>query len=277
MTLTIAAADSFTDTQHKILEELIVEHGKELELLTNWQNASELERGRWLEAARTIEPEKAEELGADELTQFGATFVLTERLLADRVAGKKLGVYFNPAGGELTGQHDGVKVFNDLAHAAVRLAGAGLRVAVLDLDAHHTNELEAILRSYPEVLTVSIHELSSAATTFSSPEDGFVNRQLGDGAGDTALVQAVNTSLLELSPELDVLLMSIGTDGLEDDPGSALNYSPEGLAGAVVLVSAFLSTTGASLLVGAGSTSDPALTATLVSYLSTGLLLGSMA
>ena len=91
------------------------------------------------------------------------------------------------------------------------------------------------------------------------------------------LTKAVNSSLLELPPQLDVLLMSIGTDGLEDDPGSALNYSAEGLAAAVVLVSAFLSTTGVSLLVGAGSTSDPALTATLVSYLSTGLLLGSMA
>lgn len=278
MQLVVAHADSFGARSSEVLEVLSHQLGKDYQLSTLWSGASELERTRWLEAAQSIEPDKAEELGAgDELTEFGATFVLTEQLLEDRVAGRT-GVYFNPVGGELTGQHDGVKVFNDLAYAATRLAGAGLRVAYLDLDAHHSNELEGLLRSYPEVLTVSIHQLSSAATTFSSPEDGFVNLQLGDGAGDTALLSSVGAALLELGlPELDVLLMSIAVDGLEDDPGSELNYSPEGLEAAAVLVGQFAGRAGVSLLVGGGAGNDPWTTGTLVNTLSAGLLMGGAA
>lgn len=293
MQLVVAHTEHFLDWQisaehpvnpirsHVVLEELQGIHGKNFELLTNWANASELERSRWLAAAQSIDPELEIGLEAAELTIFGATYTLAEQLVADRVAGRGAAVYFNSAGGELSGQHEGVEVFNDLAYAAVRLAAAGLRVAYLDWDAHHSNRVEAALRSYPEILTVSIHQLSSAATTFSSPEHGFVNFQLGDGAGDHALISSVSSALLELG-DLDALVMSIGADGLEEDPSSQLNYSPDGLAAAAILVGQFAANSGASILVGGGGgqlplDSTPQVWANVVTLLASGLLMGGLA
>ena len=88
---------------------------------------------------------------------------------------------FNPAGG-LHHAHrqraSGFCVYNDVAVAAVWLRQRGHRVACVDVDAHHGDGTEAIFRSDPEVLTISLHE----SGRYLFPGTGFP-AETGVGAG----------------------------------------------------------------------------------------------
>jgi acetoin utilization protein AcuC len=72
----------------------------------------------------------------------------------------------------------GFCVYNDAALAVARFRRAGLRVAYVDLDAHHGDGVEAVFREDPGVLTVSIHE----SGRYLFPGTGFPH-QRGAGAG----------------------------------------------------------------------------------------------
>jgi len=70
---------------------------------------------------------------------------------------------FNPAGGLHHAMRDrasGFCVYNDVAVAAAWLRDQGHRVAVVDVDVHHGDGTQATFYSDPEVLTISLHELS---------------------------------------------------------------------------------------------------------------------
>lgn len=227
--------------------------GFNVEMMETWAAAGDVTRERWLEAAERIQPaaRKMVEARPELLWMFGGTFVLTEELISDRAFKKEANLYFNPAGGELSGQHQDVEVLNDLAYAAVRLRGAGLRVAVVSLDAHHANQTESLLRGMDDVPTFSVHQASSAATTYST--ESFINYGLAAGSGDEELLSAVDDicdSLREM--DLDVVLMDIGCDGLADDPSSQLAYTEEGLGLAGIRVAQVAAAKDASMLVGGG-------------------------
>jgi acetoin utilization protein AcuC len=86
-------------------------------------------------------------------TATGASVQAAEQVLAGRVA-------FNPAGGmhhARPGRAQGFCYFNDPALAVIRLRRAGLRVAYVDLDAHHADAVEAAFAADPDVLTLSLH------------------------------------------------------------------------------------------------------------------------
>ena len=72
----------------------------------------------------------------------------------------------------------GFCVFNDAAIAIQRLLRAGLRVAYVDIDAHHGDGVQAAFYDSDRVLTISLHE--TGMTLF--PGTGFMN-ELGEGAG----------------------------------------------------------------------------------------------
>lgn len=273
--LTVAYSEKFLDWQlsdesvvnplraYLTLEGLRGVYGSKnaIDILTNWANASEQEEQLWVSAARSFEGEQADEVlkaaqeaGLEDavLSMFGATFALTQKLVRDRAFEKKHGVYFNPAGGE-SAAHEEVKVFNDLGWAAARLADAGLRVAVLDWDAHHAAETERLLAGRPEVVTLSIHDRETAQTTYSNPEAGFFNFDLGAGAGDVGFVEAVRGALEVLADlQLDVLILNIGADGLADDNYSSLEYTLEGFGAASLLVAQFVLDRKCSVLIGGG-------------------------
>ncbi|MGQ4892731.1 MAG: histone deacetylase family protein [Candidatus Njordarchaeia archaeon] len=148
---------------------------------------------------------------------------------------------FNPCGG-LHHAHrswgGGFCVFNDVALAAVSLFRRGLRVAVVDWDAHAGDGTMEILYEVP-ILKISIHE----DPHYLYPGDGFVEEVgRGDGYGFTinvplepfsgdrefifAFEEIVVPALKKFDP--DVVVLQSGADGYHRDPLTHLNYTVEG-------------------------------------------------
>lgn len=144
----------------------------------------------------------------------------------------------------------GFCVYDD---AAVAIEGArreyGLRVAYLDLDAHHGDGVQAAFYGSPDVLTISVHE--SGRHLF--PGSGFTG-ELGEGAGRGASLNlplepfAADDALLEafdrvVPPALeafapDLIVLQAGADGHRDDPLAHLAFTVGGMAAAYARVSA---------------------------------------
>jgi acetoin utilization protein AcuC len=88
---------------------------------------------------------------------------------------------FNPSGGFHHAHSDragGFCYVNDAVIAIKRLKKLGMRIAYVDIDAHHGDGVQDAFYDDPEVLTVSIHE--SGRTLF--PWGGFEN-EIGKGKG----------------------------------------------------------------------------------------------
>jgi len=104
---------------------------------------------------------------------------------ADLVADGQASVAFNPAGG-LHHAHRaraaGFCVFNDAAIAIAHLlrrTGDGVRIAYLDIDAHHGDGVQEAFYSRRDVLTISLHE----SGRYLYPSTGEVE-EIGDGEGE---------------------------------------------------------------------------------------------
>lgn len=238
------------------------------EVDTDWGQASEIERMKWEAAMRSIQPEKTAarkatappEVWNSEVFMFGATYYLCDRLLKDRAFNDTSGIYFNPAGGEMSGQHADVDVVNDLAWACLRMADAGMNVVYVDWDAHHCYETETLLRK-SDVKTFSVHEKISAASTYSDLEgDGFVNLGMEEGAGDYGLINAVAEiidMLEQHAGKVDVIVLNAGADGIEVDPTSGLQWTINGYGVAAKMLGEYAVSMDASILVGGGGSTLP--------------------
>jgi len=89
---------------------------------------------------------------------------------------------FNPAGGlhhAMREMASGFCVYNDVAIVTAWLREKGHRVAVVDVDVHHGDGTQATFYSDPQVLTISLHQLSRGFF----PGTGFPEEV---GAGDAA-------------------------------------------------------------------------------------------
>ena len=172
----------------------------------------------------------------------GASVVAAE-LIGD---GQK-DVAFNVSGGLHHAARDhasGFCVFNDPAIAIQYLVGMGLKVAYVDIDAHHGDGVQSAFYDTDQVLTISIHESGK----FLFPGTGFVD-ELGTGPGKG---HSVNIPLYpytddaiylwafrELVPPLinafkpDVLVTQLGIDSHFDDPLSHLSISSRAFSEAV--------------------------------------------
>lgn len=121
----------------------------------------------------------------------------------------------------------GTCLVNGLAVAAYSVLADGLKVGILDLDAHHGNGTEEIFWREPRVLTASVHQ---AAPFF--PGTGSEDA-VGAGAGRgtnlnlpvapeeswrTAAVRAV-----EWLGDVDLVLIELSADAHEADPASDLH------------------------------------------------------
>jgi acetoin utilization protein AcuC len=94
---------------------------------------------------------------------------------------KEVQVAFSFGGGlhhALPARASGFCVFNDAAVAIHWLLRQGLRVAYVDIDAHHGDGVQAAFFDTPQVLTISLHQ--SGHTLF--PGTGFPD-EIGAGAG----------------------------------------------------------------------------------------------
>ncbi|MBM3939421.1 MAG: acetoin utilization protein AcuC [SAR202 cluster bacterium] len=100
---------------------------------------------------------------------------------AELVADKFARVAFAPAGGlhhAAAGRASGFCIFNDAVVAINVLRRRGLRVAYIDIDAHHGDGVQAAYYDDPHVLTISLHE----SGRYLFPGTGEV-AELGEGAG----------------------------------------------------------------------------------------------
>ncbi len=172
----------------------------------------------------------------------GASLVAAE-LVADR----QVDVAFNISGGLHHAAPDhasGFCVFNDPAIAIKYLLSRGLRVAYVDIDAHHGDGVQQAFYDDNRVLTISLHESGQ----FLFPGTGFVS-EVGVGPG---LGYSVNLPLYpytddeiylwafgEIVPPLvrafgpDVLVTQLGIDSYHSDPLTHLQLTTRGYVAAV--------------------------------------------
>ncbi len=161
---------------------------------------------------------------------------------AELVAARVVDVAFNISGGlhhAAPGNAYGFCVFNDPALAIHYFLRRGLRVAYVDVDAHHGDGVQNAFFGDDRVLTISIHESGQ----YLFPGTGFVE-ELGVGPGRG---YAVNLPLFpytgdeeyldafrQIVPPLigsfapDVLVTQLGIDSYHSDPLSHLQLTTEG-------------------------------------------------
>lgn len=120
--------------------------------------------------------------------------------------------------------------FNDPVLAILKMQDRGLkRIAYVDLDAHPGDGVEKAFMSYPDILTLSLHQPYGQTHTESliSAKSGRVNIVMPHGAGDTAYQQMIDhivtPTLSQFAPE--AIILQAGCDAIAEDPLSRLNLS----------------------------------------------------
>jgi acetoin utilization protein AcuC len=182
------------------------------------------------------------------LLTTGATLRGLEAVLAGDVA-----FAFNGAGGLHHAMRDrasGFCIYNDPAIACAVLADRGLRVAYVDIDAHHGDGVQAAFYDTDRVLTISLHETGRALF----PGTGFADeRGTGAGAGysvnvalppytdDRAYIAAFDAVVPPLVERFrpDVLVTQQGIDPHFSDPLTHLALSTRAREHAVRAFRAF--------------------------------------
>jgi acetoin utilization protein AcuC len=165
-------------------------------------------------------------------------------LAADLIARGEVDRVFHFAGGlhhAADQRASGFCYVNDAVLAIMRLRERGLRVAYVDIDAHHGDGVQAAFYRDPNVLTISTHERGERLF----PGTGFVS-EAGEGAGvgysvnlpleaytDTA---AYLPAFEEVVPPLlhafrpDVVVAQLGVDAHRTDPLTHLQLDIQGFA-----------------------------------------------
>ncbi|MGH7309058.1 MAG: acetoin utilization protein AcuC [Candidatus Rokuibacteriota bacterium] len=169
--------------------------------------------------------------------------LLAARLVASQQARRA----FHFAGGlhhAMPDRASGFCYVNDAVLAILHLRARGLRVAYIDIDAHHGDGVQAAFYSDPNVLTISTHERGDRLF----PGTGFVE-EIGEGEGrgysvnlplDALTDSAVYLPAFEaVVPPLvrafrpDVVVAQLGIDSHRTDPLTHLALDVQGFARAV--------------------------------------------
>jgi len=133
----------------------------------------------------------------------------------------------------------GFCVFADFAIAAKRAVEWGYRVAIFDVDAHHGDGTEELLRSDKNVLTYSVHEWGIFPGTGLTSDwmNKAFNYPLAAKSGDAQLTLATMNFLDEVRGfDPTIIFIAGGADGLKNDPLSNLEYTTQGYFDAMRLV-----------------------------------------
>src|SRR5436309_4745876 len=228
----------------------IVSHLERADLFTDVERAppatpSELARvhsATYLEYFRNLgegrlDPETAVHPGTFEVASLAAGAVLGAVRAAVRDGRPSVALVRPPghhAGPDYGG---GFCYLNNVAVAAADCAARGLRVAVLDYDAHHGNGTSDIFAASSSVLYVSTHEYGIYPGTGPAEDVGegegrgfTVNVPLSAGCGDASFLLAVEAIVEPILEEFrpDVVLMSLGVDAHYRDPLTSLTLSSPG-------------------------------------------------
>jgi len=186
-----------------------------------------------------------------DLATLASTFVGGTLTALDTLINKGARTAIHFPGSKHHAQYDhssGFCIFNDFAIAAdIATKDYGLRVAILDIDAHHGDGVENLTADNPMVLTYSIHEKGIFPGTGNEdhPEKNIYNFPLvpknedlnSGGKGDDALRYGVEQFIEKLDAfKPDLIFITCGADGHKEDPLSSLEYSVEGYAGIAQLL-----------------------------------------
>lgn len=148
----------------------------------------------------------------------------------------------------MPGNASGFCVYNDAAVGIADLLRAGCsRIAYVDLDAHHGDGVEAMFRSDPRVLTISLHQDgrtifpgtgSSSEVGSVGAEGSAVNLPLPMGTGDAGWLRGVSALVPVLLREFapDVLVTQCGCDAHWRDPLTDLRVTVEGFTTAYTVL-----------------------------------------
>jgi acetoin utilization protein AcuC len=169
---------------------------------------------------------------------------------ARRIAGGNATRVLGLAGGLHHAQHSmggGFCVYNDLSIAIRHLTAQGLRVAYIDIDAHHGDGVQWLHYDQNNVLTISLHETGR----YIYPGTGYTY-ELGRGAGlgyslnvplEPYTQDASYLEVLErvLEPALrwfapDVIVLQGGADSHQFDPLADLCLTAQGYRAAYDLI-----------------------------------------
>jgi len=165
------------------------------------------------------------------------------------VADGRADTAFNMAGGlhhAMSGRASGFCYINDAVIAIQNLRANGLRVAYVDIDAHHGDGVQTAFYETDDVLTVSMHQ--HGRTLF--PGTGFVyetgrgrgqgyavNMPLYPGTDDEIFLEVFQ----DLVPDLisafkpDVLVTQLGVDTMRADPLTNMSLTNRGFGRAIGL------------------------------------------
>jgi acetoin utilization protein AcuC len=175
-----------------------------------------------------------------DMSHLAALFVGGTLTALDALLTKKTNLAINFPGAKHHAQFDhasGFCIFNDFALAAdIATKDYGLNVAILDIDAHHGDGVENLTADNPHVLTYSVHQSGIFPGTGEESQVGrFYNHPLHAGAGDTELISAIKDFIYMIGAreriydwQPDLLFITCGADGHEEDPLTGLAYSTEG-------------------------------------------------
>ena len=167
----------------------------------------------------------------------GGTLTALQSLLDGKA---KTAIHF--PGAKHHAQYDyssGFCIFADFALAAdIATKDHGLKVSILDIDAHHGDGTENLTADNPMVLTYSVHEkgIFPGTGNESQPEKLIFNAPLVHkqserdlGKGDDALIHAVSDFIDQANKfKPDLIFITCGADGHKEDPLSSLEYTVEG-------------------------------------------------
>ena len=183
----------------------------------------------------TIKGESSEWDGQrHDLGELAKLFVGGTLTALDVLLDKKTLLAINLAGAKHHAMRDyssGFCVFADFAIAATKATELGERVAIFDIDAHHGDGTEMLLKANKNVMTFSVHEYGIFPGTglMSDYKNRAYNFPLTHGSTDEDLMSATE-SFLEACEEFKptIIFVACGADGLKDDPLSQLAYTSAG-------------------------------------------------
>ena len=175
----------------------------------------------------------------------GGTLTALQALLDGKT---KTAIHFPGAKHHAQYDHSsGFCIFADFALAAdIASKEHGIKVAILDIDAHHGDGTENLTADNPMVLTYSVHEkgIFPGTGNESQPEKLIFNAPLVSkqsesdlGKGDDALIHAVSDFIdnaYKFKP--DLIFIACGADGHREDPLSSLEYSVAGYSSVAKLI-----------------------------------------
>ena len=175
-----------------------------------------------------------------DMSHLAALFVGGTLTALDALLAKKTNLAINFPGAKHHAQFDyasGFCIFNDFALAAdIATKDYGLNVAILDIDGHHGDGVENLTADNPRVLTFSVHQSGIFPGTGEESQVGrFYNHPLQAGAGDAELIKAINDFIYMIGAreriynwQPDLIFITCGADGHEEDPLTELAYSTDG-------------------------------------------------